>query len=113
MDKVKCKEILNGNIELYIKNLEILEAKDKISAFRIPLVNEYTLKKDNIEKIIELLKKYKAEKVEIFKIHNLAESKYKSIGKEMTKFSSIDDSSVQEVYSQIKKLNIEVEIIKI
>jgi hypothetical protein len=60
-----------------------------------------------------LLKKYKAKKVEIFKIHNLAESKYKSIGKEMNKFSKIEDKEIEKVYTQIKEINNNVEIIKI
>lgn len=113
LDAEECKKVLNGNIELYNKNLEILSEKNKINIFRIPLVNEYTLKESNIGKILELLTKYKYEKVEIFKIHNLAESKYKSIGKEITQFSKIDDMDVQKVYNKIKKLNAEVKIIKI
>ena len=52
-------------------------------------------------------------KVEIFKIHNLAESKYKSIGKEMTKFSTIEDIDVEKANNKIKELGQEVEIIKI
>ena len=55
----------------------------------------------------------KTEKVEIFKIHNLAESKYKSIGKEMRKFSEIKDEDVEKIYSKLKNLNMNVEIIKI
>lgn len=113
LDSEECKKVLNGNIELYHKNLEILSQKGKINIFRIPLVEEYTLKENNIEKILELLTKYKFQKVEIFKIHNLAESKYKSIGKEMTKFSEIEDKKVEQVYNKIKDLDIEVEIIKI
>ena len=113
LDEDECKIVLNGNIDLYKKNLEILIQNAQIDIFRIPLVNEYTLKEKNIESIVELLKKYKAKKVEIFKIHNLAESKYKSINKEMKQFSSIEDSKVEDVYNKIKKLNIEVEIIKI
>lgn len=113
LDEDECKIVLNGNIDLYKKNLEILIQNAQIDIFRIPLVKEYTLKEKNIESIVELLKKYKAKKVEIFKIHNLAESKYKSINKEMKQFSSIEDSKVEDVYNKIKKLNIEVEIIKI
>lgn len=113
LDPEECKNILNGNIELYINNLEFLSKRDQINTFRIPLINEYTLKESNIEKILELLKKYKAKKVEIFKIHNLAESKYKSIGKKMTKFSEIEDIEVEKVYNRIKELNTKVEIIKI
>lgn len=113
LDKKMCKEILNGNIEMYNKNIELLISKEKIDTFRIPLVNEYTLKEENIKNILEFLKKYKVKKVEIFKIHNLAESKYKSIGKKMTTFSKIEDKKIKEVYDKIKKLNINVEIIKI
>ncbi len=113
LNKEKCKEILNGDIEAYMNNIKILDSKNKIKTFRIPLVKEYTMKKDNIEQILKLLKKYQNIKVEIFKIHNLAESKYKSIGKEMPHFSAIDDISVQEIYKQIKEMNIDVEIIKI
>ena len=113
LDEEQCKKVLKGNIDLYIKNLEVLITNAQIDVFRIPLINEYTLKEQNVEKIIELLKKYTAKKVEIFKVHNLAESKYKSIGKEMKQFSEIEDSKVEEVYNKIKELGIEVEIIKI
>ncbi len=113
LDEKECKEVLNGNIENYMKNVEFLCSKSRINIFRIPLVNEYTLKDSNIEKILELLKSNNLKKVEIFKIHNLAESKYNSIGKKMTKFSEIDDEKVEIVYNKIKELNIDVEIIKI
>lgn len=113
LDKEECKKVLNGNIDLYEKNLELLISKTQIDIFRIPLVNEYTLKDENVDKIIELLKKYKSKKVEIFKIHNLAESKYKSIEKEMNKFSEIKDEKVEAVYNKIKKLGLDIEIIKI
>ena len=113
LNKEKCKEILNGDIEIYMNNIKSLVSKNKIKTFRIPLVKEYTMKKENIEQILKLLKKYHTIKVEIFKIHNLAESKYRSIGKEIPHFSTIDDNSVKEVYKQIKEMNIDVEIIKI
>lgn len=113
LDPDECKKILNGNINLYYQNLKILSEKEKINIFRIPLVNEYTLKSNNVELIIELLKKYKSQKVEIFKIHNLAESKYKSIKKEMPLFSDVKDKDINELLKKIKKLNIDVDIIKI
>lgn len=113
LDKQQCKKVLNGDIELYYKNVDLLSTKKQIDIFRIPLINEYTLKESNIVKVIELLKKYPAKKVEIFKIHNLAESKYKSIGKEMIKFSEIEDSKIKELYEKLRQLNINIEIIKI
>lgn len=113
LDKEECKKVLKGNIDLYFQNLEVLKQKNKISILRIPLVNEYTLKEKNIEKILELLKHINAPLVEIFKVHNLAESKYKSINKEMIKFSEVKDSTVTEFYDKIKNIGQEVQIIKI
>ncbi len=113
LDKDECKKVINGNIDLYFKNLDFLSKNDQINIFRIPLIEEYTLKKHNIEKIIDLLNKYKCKKVEIFKIHNLAESKYDSIGKEMIKFSEIESKKIEDVYNKIKALNVNVDIIKL
>lgn len=113
LDKEECKKKLNGDIDLYMENIKLLIAKSKISIFRIPIINEYTLKEKNMEKIIELLKIYKVPKVEIFKVHNLAESKYKSIGKEMIKFSEVKDNDLEKVYNKIKDIGQNVQIIKI
>lgn len=113
LDAKKCKEILKGDIELYYKNLEMLAFKHQISIFRIPLAKEYTLEKNNLEQIKILLQTYAHKKVEIFKIHNLSESKYRAMGKEMPTFQNIEDEEVKKVYQTIKELGSEVEILKI
>jgi len=113
LDEDKATEIINGIIYLYYQNLDLLFKNKKNIKFRIPLVKGYTLESNNINKIIELLKKYSGTKVEIFKIHNLAESKYKSLGIKMNKFEEISDKEVENVYELLKKENIDVDIIKI
>lgn len=109
----ESKKYLNGNIDLYLRNIEFLSEKNKIDVFRIPLVNEYTLKESNQKSILDFLSKYHSKRVEIFKIHNLAESKYRSMGMNMQKFSDIKDSDVEALYNEIKKINVNVKIIKI
>lgn len=113
LDSVICKEVLHGDIDLYYKNLDILSENNKISILRIPLINEYTLNDENIEKILELLKKYKFEKIEIFKIHNLAESKYRMLERKIPNFSKVNDFKVKQVFEKIKKLGYRIEIINI
>ena len=113
LDSVICKEVLHGDIDLYYKNLDILSENNKISILRIPLINEYTLKDENIEKILDLLKKYKFEKIEIFKIHNLAESKYRMLERRIPNFSKVNDFKVKQVFEKIKKLGYRIEIINI
>lgn len=113
LDKIKANEVLGGDISLYYKNLEILNKYKKNYSFRIPLVKGYTLESYNLNKIIDLLKKYKSNSVEIFKVHDLALSKYKSLGMEMECFDEISDDEVKYVYDRLKNEGIKVDIIKL
>ena len=113
LDEDKVKSILGGILDLYYKNLDILYKENKILNFRIPLIKEYTMNNKNLEKILVLLKKYNGIKVEIFKVHNLAENKYKSLGIEINKYEDISDDEILEVYNLFKSKDINVEIIKV
>ena len=104
LDK-EAKEVLNLDLDSYYDNLELISNSNldnnKIT-FRIPLNNEYTLKEDNLELILKLIEKYPEFKVEIFKTHNLAQSKYESLNREFNSFSEIDDelfSWISDAYS--------------
>ena len=93
--------------------MKILFEKKRNIIFRIPTTKEYTLKEKNVEKIIELLSKYKPNKVEIFKVHNLAENKYKALGKKMNYYEKIEDEELEKLLEKISELGIQGEIIKI
>ena len=116
LDKEEAKKVLNLDVDSYYKNLEIINSsqidKNRIT-FRIPLNNEYTLKEDNIKNILKCIEKYSDFKVEIFKTHNLAESKYKSLNQDFTNFSAVDDNALNEIFERIKELNSNVKIISL
>lgn len=115
LEKEKALNILNLNLDLYLKNLEIINnsnIKKENITFRIPLNNEYTLNENNINQIINLLKKYPY-KVQIFKTHNLAENKYKLIDKKQVEIKELSDNEINEIYNKIKKITDNVEIISI
>ena len=113
LDKSLNSKILHGDIDLYINNIELLHKNNKIDVFRIPLSYEYTFTKKNQELILSFLKTYRCNKVEIFKIHNLARSKYKAIRHDFIEFKEISDNDILIFYGDIKKLGINVDIIKI
>ena len=115
MDATECKNTIQGNIELYKTNLDVLASKKKITV-RIPIIGEYTDKEDNVNKILELLKKYENEiiKVELIKGHNLGATKYESLGLPRPKFCEVENEFVQEYRNAIEKaVKIPVEICKI
>lgn len=113
LDEEMCKKILNGNIKLYYKNLDKLFLSNKYVTLRLPMSEEYTITEKNTEKILELLEKYKPQKVEIFELHTLGEKKYKALNKEMQVFKKLGKDKIDNLYTLIKSIGINVEVIKI
>lgn len=106
------KEVLGGNLKYYYKNVEFLHKNKKIYKYRIPLNNEYILKRNNIKLIKKFIEKY-PNNVEIFSVHNLAENKYKSIGKDFVEFEVINSNRLMEIKKFLSEDNILVDIINI
>lgn len=113
---LKSPSIIGLDLDLFYKNIEALNnshmANEKV-VFRIPLNYEYTLKSENIDMLIELLKQYPDFAVEIFKTHNLAESKYNYLNKEFTYFKEVSDEDINKIYNRIKEFNDNVGIISL
>lgn len=113
LDKNEAKDILNLDIDLFYRNMELLKESKCDVCFRVPLSNEYTFKKDNVDLISNLIKKYSDFSVEIFKVHNLAENKYIKLNKNYSNFSDISDKKLNNLCIHLKKFNSNVKIIKI
>ena len=104
---------INGNIELFTSNInKIFNAKKNVT-FRIPMAPNYIYTEKNIEYILKFLEEYKPNKVEIFKIHNLADKKYKTLGKKIMRFDDITQEQLEEIKEKIESLKVNVEICKI
>lgn len=112
LDENLAKKI-NGNTNIYIENLQLLDSSKKDYIIRIPLVNGYTYTDKNINEIMKTLNKIKPIKVEIFKIHNLAQKKYETLQKEMFKEEEISNEQMQEIKEKIENIKIKCDIIKI
>ena len=113
LDNSEAKKVLNGDIELYYKNIKkLFEQKHNIT-FRIPVTKEYTLQEHNKKRILDLLEKYKPQQVEIFKLHRLAESKYKTLKKNLIEFKEVTDDDMENFLKEIKNVKINAKICKI
>ncbi len=108
-----CRDVLGGNISLYKKNVMKVHDSGKDMVFRIPCNHEYTLASDNKEAIIDFLSEYKDVPVQIFAIHDLGETKYKSLGKEYWRHKSVEDSSLEAFRDILLGEGINASIIRI
>lgn len=94
--------------ETYLNNIELVDnssIKKENIVFRIPLNYECTLNEDNLIKIFSLLKSYPDFNVEIFKTHNLAETKYNHLDKQFKSFKQVSDEDMDNVLNRIRKIN--------
>ena len=111
LDEKECFEVLGGDVELFYRNVELILNSNIPTTFRIPLAADYTITDRNIKLILEFLDKFKIEKLEIFKIHNLAESKYKKLNKKQY-YCDVSDEQVNKLYELFKTKVSDVEILE-
>lgn len=120
LSEEKCAEIEGGNLELYMNNLDsLMRWKDeygmgKTVVFRVPVIGAYTDTDENRKAVKRLINKYKdkALKVELIKEHNLAEEKYKSIGRQ-TDYHGVEDSVLEKYRFELEEIGIPIEVCKI
>lgn len=114
MDADSCKEVEKGDLSLYLNNLDELLKWKKIT-LRIPVIGGYTDGCKNRKKVIEEIKKreFGIMKIELIKEHNLAESKYKSLGMEMS-YQGVSDELMNQYKREIEEsVSIPVEVCSI
>ena len=114
LDEKKCKESELGDINLFRSNLGILLKNNKPVVIRVPVIGKQTDTPENRAAVKELLNKYKEKilKIELIKEHNLGESKYKSLGMEMS-YHGVDNETMELYKNELSELGIPIEICKI
>lgn len=113
MEEEACRSILGGNIRSYLSNVDILYKSGKLKVFRIPLCYKYTFTSVNIKLLKEFLKKYPDIPVQVFSVHGLGESKYRSLGKEMMHFENVSEEDIKSLNNDLSAEGITSEIIQL
>lgn len=108
-----CKDVLGGNLSVYQNNIELLYRLKKLKLLRVPCCKEYTLTDENKRLLCLFLKKYRDVPVEIFKIHELGESKYKSLSLQMWRGAKVTDKDLIQFSNELIRNGICAEIIQI
>ena len=111
LDENECFNVLGGDINLFFENIKLIFENKIPVTFRIPLAYDYTLTDKNIKLILDFIDKHRPEKLEIFKIHNLADEKYKKLNMKYY-YREIEDNCVNKFYEMVKYKADCVEILK-
>lgn len=81
LDKAKCRQFLQGDLDTYLNNLDLLMQSGKPIVFRVPVIGGYTDDLENRKRVLALLQQVVGNvlKVEIIKEHNLGAGKYDAL----------------------------------
>ena len=120
LNENKCKSIEKGNLDLYLYNLDKLltwrdsNGNHKAVVIRIPVIGSYTDNDENRKAVHDLISRYKDSilKIELIKEHKLAESKYRSLGRQMD-YHGVDDRLMDKYKDELKDLGILTEVCRI
>ncbi len=113
LEKQQCREVLGGNVEQYLRNVQILTERNAALHFRVPCAGEYVLNAENKRALTDFFKKYDSFPIEIFGIHNLGSSKYEALGKTVPAFQTAMDEELEQLKAEWSRLGCKVEIIKL
>lgn len=112
MNKDKAKELLGADIELIKDNAKALVENGNKLIPRIPLIPSYTMDNENIEEIIEFVKKLGLKEIHILPFHQYGSRKYEYIGKdyELKDVKPPSDEEVEKIKCKMEKEGLKVVI---
>jgi len=104
LEEAKAKELIKGNYNIFIRNLEeLLRFKNSNNLFfRFCVVNGFTYTDSNIKHLLNFLKRHDIREIEIFSVHNLGKSKYLSLGLSYNEFQPITDKELDDLKRKIE-----------
>lgn len=114
LNAVRCREVLDGDLDQYRKNVETLFSTGKPVIFRIPVIGGFTDSAGNRQAVLDWVKRFRPIRVELIKEHNLGESKYLSLGKTPLKLDTVTDKDMEQYREEIiSATGVETEICKV
>lgn len=113
LEKNIVENMLGGNLELYLHNIDTLFRYSKNIVFRLPLVKNITVTENSLNLLNTFLSNYRPLRVEYFSVHNLAKEKYKKLKKSFIHFSEVDEAYKENLKSICKMNKIEYKELKI
>ena len=107
---ILCRDILGGNVAIYLQNMDALCELGKPILLRLPCNHEHTLSKDNLEYLMKFFAQHPALHLEIFATHSLGKTKYESLGLVCPKWQSVTVATLEELAEQIRAYGLNVTV---
>jgi len=94
LDPFVFREVLGGDLELYLANVELLVSRGCKVLPRAPLVRPYNFSASHGAALADFLRRFGLREVEVFSVHDLAKEKYEALGWPVPAFEVIEDEEL-------------------
>jgi len=99
----EAKKILKGNLNLFIENVKFLMRHNSRKVlYRFPVVKEFTYTEKNLRLLVDFIKSFNVQYLEIFSVHNLGKEKYYSLGLDYNDFPLIQKNELEKLKNFIE-----------
>lgn len=114
MDSKNALQVLGGDLNLFLRNFQLVLNSKKPIVIRVPVIGKYTDSIENTNAILEFIRDNKSRiiKVELLKEHNLAKKKYMSLNKEIN-YSGVSIDYMEQYKKKIEACEVFVDILTI
>lgn len=115
MNREFCKNVLHGDMDLYVENFKTVLDSNKPVIIRIPVIGGYTNNKEHIDNIVSFLNDMKGNiiEIELLKGHDLGRNKYLSLGHKPPIYKKVDDEQLEIFKNEIKQTGYAAKICKV
>lgn len=104
LDAEQCKTVLGGVVDVYLKNVSILQEHHAEIHFRIPCSREYVMNDSNRQAIGTFLKENENCTIEIFSVHGMGQAKYEKMGQTMEPFETLRWEELEAFQRELQEI---------
>jgi len=101
LDEMLCREVIDGDLQIFLDNLDHLFSITNEVVFRLPIIPPYTTRRENMDAVVEICQRYKPRFIEMIAGHNLGKKKYQTLDK---KYQEIETPGVMFLEEYAKRL---------
>lgn len=113
LDPDTCEKVVHGDLDDFKTNFKEIISKNKKYVLRFPLLKPYTFNDRNIDLLIKIIQDFSVDNLEIFGVHNFAESKYLSLGLKPKKYRLIDAQELEDLRTKLENAGAKVKILNL
>lgn len=113
LDPEQCRTTLNASLDVFYKNLSLLEQCGAEILLRLPLVGGITDGADNISAIARLIERFKLSQVQLLPVHNLARQKASQLGSSFPKYQPPSPARIESIVAQLSATSAVVHVLQV